>query len=105
MRNIRIGDYLVEQKLITQEQLMEVLAKQKEPENTGRRFGEMVVELGFISEISLSKALAAKLRGDEKYSSTTIPASLPLLRRLGGLGETVQAERRFYLYSEASYVS
>ena len=62
MRNIRIGDYLVEQKLITQEQLMEVLAKQKEPENTGRRFGEMVVELGFISEISLSKALAAKLR-------------------------------------------
>ena len=62
MRNIRIGDYLVEQKLITQEQLMEVLAKQKEPENAGRRFGEMVVELGFISEISLSKALAAKLR-------------------------------------------
>ncbi|MBR0485773.1 MAG: Flp pilus assembly complex ATPase component TadA [Oscillospiraceae bacterium] len=62
MRNIRIGDYLVEQKLITQEQLMEVLAKQKEPENTGKRFGEMVVELGFISEISLSKALAAKLR-------------------------------------------
>ncbi|MBR7084707.1 MAG: type II secretion system protein GspE, partial [Oscillospiraceae bacterium] len=62
MRNIRIGDYLVEQKLITQEQLMEVLAKQKEPENSGRRFGEMVVELGFISEISLSKALAAKLR-------------------------------------------
>ncbi len=62
MRNIRIGDYLVEQKLITQEQLMEVLAKQKEPENIGKRFGEMVVELGFISEISLSKALAAKLR-------------------------------------------
>ncbi|MBR1529989.1 MAG: Flp pilus assembly complex ATPase component TadA [Oscillospiraceae bacterium] len=62
MRNIRIGDYLVEQKLITQEQLMEVLSKQKEPDNTGKRFGEMVVELGFISEISLSKALAAKLR-------------------------------------------
>ena len=62
MRNIRIGDYLVEQKLITQDQLMEVLAKQKEPENTGKRFGEMVVEMGFISEVSLCKALAAKLR-------------------------------------------
>jgi len=62
MRNIRIGDYLVEQKLITQDQLMEVLAKQKEPENAGKRFGEMVVEMGFISEVSLCKALAAKLR-------------------------------------------
>ncbi|MDE5768619.1 MAG: type II secretion system protein GspE, partial [Oscillospiraceae bacterium] len=60
MRNIRIGDYLVEQKLITQEQLQQVLAAQKE--NGGKRFGETVVELGFISEVSLSKALAAKLR-------------------------------------------
>ena len=60
MRNIRIGDYLVEQKLITQDQLDQVLTKQKE--NGGKRFGETVVELGFISEVSLSKALAAKLR-------------------------------------------
>ncbi|MDE5754947.1 MAG: Flp pilus assembly complex ATPase component TadA [Oscillospiraceae bacterium] len=60
MRNIRIGDYLVEQKLITAEQLQQVLTAQKE--NGGKRFGETVVELGFISEVSLSKALAAKLR-------------------------------------------
>lgn len=60
MRNIRIGDYLVEQKLITEEQLSQVLAAQKE--NGGKRFGETVVALGFISEVSLSKALAAKLR-------------------------------------------
>ncbi len=61
MRNIRIGDYLVEQKLITHDQLDEVLRKQKESGNN-KRFGELVVELGFISEVSLSKALAAKLR-------------------------------------------
>ncbi len=61
MRNIRIGDYLVEQKLITPEQLDKVLAAQKESQGS-KRFGEMVVELGFISEISLAKALAAKLR-------------------------------------------
>lgn len=61
MRNIRIGDYLVEQKLITQEQLMEVLDAQKKSEGS-KRFGEMVVELGFITEVSLAKALAAKLR-------------------------------------------
>ena len=61
MRNIRIGDYLVEQKLITAEQLDQVLAAQKESQGS-KRFGEMVVELGFITEINLAKALAAKLR-------------------------------------------
>lgn len=61
MRNIRIGDYLVEQKLITAEQLNEVLEAQRNSE-TAKRFGEMVVEMGFISEVNLAKALAAKLR-------------------------------------------
>ncbi len=61
MRNIKIGDYLVEQKLITAEQLDQVLAAQKEAQGS-KRFGEMVVELGFISEVNLAKALAAKLR-------------------------------------------
>ena len=60
MRNIQIGDYLVEQKLITQEQLNQVLAKQKE--NSEKSFGEIIVELGFLSEISFSKALAKMLR-------------------------------------------
>ncbi len=61
MRNIRIGDYLVEQKLITQEQLDKVLTAQKESP-TPKKFGDLVVEMGFISEIRLAQALAAKLR-------------------------------------------
>ncbi len=61
MRNIRIGDYLVEQKLITAEQLDKVLAAQKESQGA-KRFGEMVVEMGFISEVRLAQALAGKLR-------------------------------------------
>lgn len=61
MRNIRIGDYLVEQKLITPEQLEKVLAAQKESQGS-KRFGEMVVEMGFISEVRLAQALAGKLR-------------------------------------------
>ncbi len=60
MRIIRIGDYLVEQNLISEEQMQNVLAAQKE--TPGKRFGEMVVELGYISEIRLAQALAAKLR-------------------------------------------
>ena len=47
MRNIRIGDYLVEQGLITQEQLEGVLAAQKESQET-KRFGELVVVGGSV---------------------------------------------------------
>ena len=61
MRNIRIGDYLVEQNLITQEQLEQVLAAQRESQGT-KRFGELVVELGFMSEIKFAQALAGKLK-------------------------------------------
>lgn len=60
MRNVRIGDYLVEQNLITTEQLQEVLAAQKEAQGT-KRFGELVVELGFMSEVKFAQALAGKL--------------------------------------------
>lgn len=60
MRNVRIGDYLVEQNLITTEQLQEVLDAQKEAQGT-KRFGELVVELGFMSEVKFAQALAGKL--------------------------------------------
>lgn len=60
MRNVRIGDYLVEQNLITTEQLQEVLAAQKEAQGI-KRFGELVVELGFMSEVKFAQALAGKL--------------------------------------------
>ncbi len=61
MRNVRIGDYLVEQGLISDEQLGKVLEAQKES-NGSKRFGDLVVELGFMSEINFAKALAGKLR-------------------------------------------
>ncbi|MGN0607558.1 MAG: GspE/PulE family protein [Oscillospiraceae bacterium] len=61
MRNIRIGDYLVEQGLITPEQLADVLDKQKEAQGQ-KRFGEVVVELGYLSEVKFAQALAGKLR-------------------------------------------
>ena len=61
MRNIRIGDYLVEQNLISQEQLEQVLAAQRESQGT-KRFGELVVELGFMSEVKFAQALAGKLK-------------------------------------------
>ncbi len=61
MRNERIGDYLVSQGLITEEQLQKVLAAQKESNGT-KKFGDIVVELGFMNEVNFTKALAGKLR-------------------------------------------
>ena len=61
MRNERIGDYLVSQGLINEEQLQKVLETQKES-NGAKKFGDVVVELGFMSEVNFAKALAGKLR-------------------------------------------
>lgn len=60
MRNIRIGDYLVEKELITQEQLENALAVQRESKGT-KKFGEVIVELGYLSEVKFAQALAGKL--------------------------------------------
>lgn len=61
MRNERIGDYLVNQGLISSEQLQEVLATQRESNGT-KKFGDVVVELGFMTEPNFAKALAGNLR-------------------------------------------
>ena len=61
MRNERIGDYLVNQGLITNDQLSQVLAAQKESNGT-KKFGDVVVELGFMTELNFAKALAGNLR-------------------------------------------
>lgn len=60
MKNERIGDYLVGQGLITQEQLMIVLEKQRESNGT-KKFGDIVVEQKFMSEVNFTKALAGKI--------------------------------------------
>ncbi|MBO6141241.1 MAG: Flp pilus assembly complex ATPase component TadA [Ruminococcus sp.] len=59
MRNGPIGQYLVEKKLITEEQLQQVLAKQKE--SKGKLFGDVITEMRFISEEDFAKVLAERL--------------------------------------------
>ena len=56
---IRLGDLLVQQKLISQEQLMEALAKQKQ---SGRKLGRVLVEHGFITEDEISGSIARQLQ-------------------------------------------
>ena len=57
-KKIRIGDVLVAAGAITEEQLQEGLAKQKEP---GRKLGNALVDLGFISNDMLITVLTTQL--------------------------------------------
>ncbi len=55
---IRIGDLLVQDKAISQEQLREALELQK---RSGRRLGRVLVESSFVSEDQISEALSRQL--------------------------------------------
>ncbi len=58
-KKIRLGDLLVEQGLITAEQLQFALAEQKK---LGRKLGNTLIELGMIDEDSLLNLLAGQLK-------------------------------------------
>lgn len=55
---IRLGEILVQQRLLSEEQLQFALGEQK---RTGRKLGRIFVENGFVSEEQISGALAKQL--------------------------------------------
>ena len=55
---IRLGEVLIQQKLLSEEQLNQALADQK---RTGRKLGRVFVESGFVTEDQISGALARQL--------------------------------------------
>jgi MSHA biogenesis protein MshE len=58
-QKIRLGDLLIEQGLLTQEQLKAALDQQKA---TGRKLGRIFVDSGYVTEEGISQALARQLR-------------------------------------------
>ncbi len=58
-KKIRIGDLLVQHRIISHEQLMSALAEQKK---TGRKLGRTLVDLNFISETDLLSFLSRQLQ-------------------------------------------
>ena len=56
---IRLGDLLVQQGLLTEEQLRFALDEQK---RSGRKLGRIVVESAFVTEEAISRALARQLQ-------------------------------------------
>ena len=58
-KKIRIGDLLVQNRIITHEQLMSALAEQKK---TGRKLGKALIDLNFISETDFLNFLSRQLQ-------------------------------------------
>ena len=58
-RKIRLGELLVQQQVITEQQLNSALSEQK---RTGRKLGRVLADLGFLSETSLHSFLAKHLQ-------------------------------------------
>lgn len=56
--NLRIGEVLMERNYITQEQMEQALAYQKE--HREKRVGQILIELGFVTEAQVLEALAAR---------------------------------------------
>ncbi|MDO8249715.1 MAG: GspE/PulE family protein [Rhodoferax sp.] len=56
---LRLGDVLVQQRLISQEQLQQTLELQRQ---TGKRVGRLLIETGVITEELLANGLARQLR-------------------------------------------
>lgn len=61
MKNIPIGQYMVNEGIITEEQLQNVLDKKKEENTPGKYFGDYVVELGYVTDIQFGQVLSKKL--------------------------------------------
>ncbi len=57
--NLRIGDILVEKGYVTEAQMQQALAWQKE--HRDKRVGQILMELGFVSEAQVLDALASRL--------------------------------------------
>jgi MSHA biogenesis protein MshE len=56
---VRLGDLLVQQGLVTAEQLAQALAAQK---TSGRKLGRVLIDNGWIDEVQIAQALARQLR-------------------------------------------
>ncbi len=56
---IRLGEVLIQQKLLTEAQLMQSLAEQK---SSGRKLGRIFVENGFVTEEGIAEAIARQLQ-------------------------------------------
>jgi type IV pilus assembly protein PilB len=78
LKELRLGEVLMEEQLITEAQLQQCLATQK---GSGKKLGEILVEKGFVSEDAVLRTVAAKL-GCEYRRFATAELDLEISRIL-----------------------
>ncbi len=61
MKNIPIGEHLIEKGLITAEDLQKVLDAQKDEKNKGKKMGDLILEMGLVTEVQFAEVLAERL--------------------------------------------
>jgi type IV pilus assembly protein PilB len=61
MKNIPIGQFLVNEGIITPDQLETVLEAKRKENVPGKYFGDYVIQLGYVSDMEFGQALAKKL--------------------------------------------
>jgi hypothetical protein len=103
----KLGDIFVERGLITEEQLQEALAQQRE---TGGKLGEVLVDLGFVTRVALAGVIGeqwnelrvtqssqkgAETRARRTAASTSSVVEVALRERLEALtAELADRDRR-----------
>lgn len=61
MKNIPVGQYMVNEGIITEEQLNNVLEAKKNDNVPGKFFGDYIIELGYVTDVQFGQVLAKKL--------------------------------------------
>lgn len=59
----KLGQIMLEERLLEEWQLTHALLAQKEPNNRGKRLGSLLLELGYVAQDKLSRALSIQLSG------------------------------------------
>ena len=61
MKNVPVGQYMVNKGLLTNDQLQQVLDAKKKENVPGKFFGDYVIELGFVNDVQFAQVLSEKL--------------------------------------------
>ena len=88
---IRLGEVLMQQKLLSEEQLTQALADQK---RTGRKLGRVFVENGFVTEEQIANALA---KNATRYAQVRDQETAPVVAAVWRSGLSIMKSWRMPL--------
>ncbi|MCM1276129.1 MAG: Flp pilus assembly complex ATPase component TadA [Lachnospiraceae bacterium] len=92
MKNVRIGEVLLESGFISQQQLDEALQKQRN--SGGKMLGDVVLEMGLVSETQLAQALSIRL----KVPFVDLSSVKVSTEAVGKIPEAIAKEKTVFAY-------